>query len=68
MIQHARDHVCQTTKVDPLPATSSPRAPGPSMFTFAEPTPENVSADSNFTNMNVDGNATISAEQTWCSL
>ena len=50
------------SKVDPPPATSSPRAPGPSTFTFAEPTPENVSADSNFADMNIDGNATISAE------
>ena len=51
------------SKVDPPPATSSPRAPGPSTFTFAEPTLENVSADSNFADMNIDGNATISAEQ-----
>ena len=50
------------SKGDPPPATSSPRAPGPSTFTFAEPTPENVSADSNFADMNIDGNATISAE------
>ena len=29
---------------------------------FAEPTPENLSADSNFANTNVDGNATIFTE------
>ena len=52
----------EASKDDPLPTTSSPRAPGPSTFTFAEPTPENVSADSNFADMNIDGNATISAE------
>ena len=52
----------EACKDDPLPTTSSPRAPGPSRFTFAEPTPENVSTDSNFADMNIDGNATISAE------
>ena len=54
----------EASKGDPLPTTSSPREPGPSTFTFgfAEPTPENMSADSNFANMNVDGNATISKE------
>ena len=51
----------EASKDDPLPTTSS-RATGPSTFTFAEPTPENVSADSNFADMNIDGNATISAE------
>ena len=39
----------KASKDDPLPTTSSPRAPVPSStFTFAEPTPENVSRDSNF--------------------
>ena len=52
----------EASKDDPLPTTSSPRAPGPSTFAFAEPTPENLSADSNFANMNIDGNATISTE------
>ena len=33
----------EASKDDPLPTTSSPRAPpGPSTLAFAEPTPENV--------------------------
>ena len=53
--------VPEVSSVNPPPATSSPAEPGQSTkFVFAEPSLENVSADSNFANMNVDGNATIS--------
>ena len=48
----------------PPSATSSPRAEAPvapsaAQFVFSEPTPENMSRDSNFSGMNVDGNTTI---------
>ncbi len=53
--------VPEVSSVNPPPATSSPAESGQSTkFVFAEPSLENVSADSNFANMNVDGNATIS--------
>ena len=52
--------VPEVSRVNPPPATSSPKDSGQSTFVFAEPSTENVSTDSNFANMNVDGNATIS--------
>ena len=59
--QEADAAVPEVSSVNPPPATSSPAEPGQSTkFVFAEPSLENVSADSNFANMNVDGNATIS--------
>ena len=42
----------------PPPATSSPL----SAFIFSEPTPENMSSNSNFADLNIDGNVTISSE------
>ena len=42
----------------PPPTTSSPS----SAFIFSEPIPENVSSNSNFADLNIDGNVTISSE------
>ena len=42
----------------PPPATSTPV----SEFIFSEPTQENVSSNSNFADLNIDGNVTISSE------